>query len=159
MFGRACPGLSAAAVLVLPVVALAIGTAAYGWGGLHLPLAGSLPAGTAVARLALIAVYLLVCQLSIAGFALWLSTLTDAPLGAVGGAVGIGILSSILDNIGALGSLRTFLPTHGMYAWADALQPQPSWTGTIEGLSLAVSLGVIFSALAFRQFRDKDIVS
>jgi ABC-2 type transport system permease protein len=151
--------LSAAAVLILPAIALAVGTAAYGWSGLNLPLAGSLPAGTAATRFAVISLYLMVCQLSIAAFALWLSTLTDAPLGAVGGAVGLGILSGILDNISALGSLRTFLPTHGMLAWGDALQPHPQWTSLIEGISLALSLAILFFALAFRHFREKDIVS
>jgi ABC-2 type transport system permease protein len=152
-------GFSALAVLVLPLVALGVGTVAYGWGDLHLTLAGSLPAGTATGRLALIAVYLFVCELSIAGFALWLSTLTDAPLGAVGGAVGLAILSGILDNITALGSLRSFLPTHGMYAWVDVLQPNPDWTGMAEGVSIAVSLALVFGALAFRHFRAKDVVS
>ncbi|TDU05944.1 ABC-2 type transport system permease protein [Streptomyces sp. 846.5] len=152
-------GFSAVAVLALPLVALGVGTAAYGWGDLHLPLAGSLPAGTVAERLALIAVYLFFCQLSIAGLALWMSTLTDAPLGAVGGAVGLAILSSILDNITALGSLRDFMPTHGMYAWVDVLQPTPNWTGMAKGLSLAVALALVFGALAFRHLRAKDIVS
>jgi ABC-2 type transport system permease protein len=152
-------GFSAVAVLLLPLVALAVGSAAYGWGELHLPLVGSLPAGTATGRLALIAVYLFLCQLPIAGFALWMSTLTDAPLGAVGGAVGLAILSGILDNITALGSLRDFLPTHGMYAWVDVLQPSPNWTGMAKGMSLAVALALVFGALAFRHLRAKDIVS
>jgi ABC-2 type transport system permease protein len=152
-------GLSAVSVLLLPATALAIGMAAYGSGGLHLPLSGSLSFGTAVSRFAIIAVYLLVCQLSVASFALWLSTRTDAPLGAVGGAVGLVIVSSILDNISALGSLRTFLPTHGMYAWADILQPSPEWTGMIEGVSLSLSFAVLFYALALRHFRNQDIVS
>lgn len=112
-----------------------------------------------MARFALIAVYLLACQLAVAAFALWLSTHTDAPLGAVGGAVGLVIVSSILDNITALGSLRTFLPTHGMYAWADILQPDPEWTGMLEGVSLSLSFTVLFFALALRHFRSKDIVS
>lgn len=150
---------SAVAVLLLPLVALAVGTAAYGWGGLHLTLAGSLPAGTAAGRLALTAVYLFLCQLSIGGFALWMSTLTDSPLGAVGGAVGLAILSGILDNINSLGSLRDFLPTHGMYAWAAILQPAPDWTGMVKGLSLAIALALVFGALAFRHLRAKDIVS
>lgn len=152
-------GLSAVAVLLLPATALVIGMAAYGRGDLRLPTDGSLPLGIAVSRFALIAGYVLVCQLSVAAFAFWLSTVTDAPLGAVGGAVGLVIVSSILDNVGALGSLRTFLPMHGMYAWADILQPNPEWTGMIEGVSLSFSLAVIFTVLAVRHFRDKDIVS
>lgn len=152
-------GLSAVALILLPATALAVGMAAYGPGDLHLPPSGSLPLGTAVSRFALIAVYTLVSQLSFAGLALWLSTLTDAPLGAVGGVIGLVIISSILDSISALGSLRTFLPTHGIYAWADILQPSPEWASMIEGVSLSLSLAVIFAALALRHFRNQDIVS
>jgi ABC-2 type transport system permease protein len=152
-------GLSAVALILLPATALAIGMAAYGSGDLHLPSSGSLPLGTALVHFAIIAVYMVVCQLSVAGFALWLSTRTDAPLGAVGGAVGLVIVSSIPDNISALGSLRTFLPTHGMFASADILQPNPEWTGMIEGVSLSLSFAVLFCALALRHFRNQDLVS
>ncbi len=37
--------LSLAAMVLLPVVALAVGTAAYGWGPLQLPTGGTLPTG------------------------------------------------------------------------------------------------------------------
>ncbi|MFE2429328.1 ABC transporter permease [Streptomyces sp. NPDC059373] len=153
-------GFSATAVLALPTVALVVGTAAYGWSDLELTTAGSLPPGTAVQRLVIIALYVFVSQLAVAGFAFWLSTVTDAPLGAVGGAVGVAIISNILDAITALGSLRDVLPTHWQYAWADALQPgQLEWAGMIKGTSVSVSFAVVFFALAFRGFRKKDIVS
>ncbi|MDF2258283.1 ABC transporter permease [Streptantibioticus ferralitis] len=152
-------GFSAAAVLALPAVALAVGTAAYGWGDLQLPAGGTLPAGTAALRFAAIAGYVFVSQLAVAGLAFWLSTVTDAPLGAVGGAVGMAILSNILDAITALGSLRNILPTHWQYAWADALQPDLEWTGMVKGASVALSYAVVCAALAFRGFQRKDIVS
>lgn len=150
---------SAAAVVLLPAVALGVGSLAYGWGDLELTTAGSLPADTALWRLGVIVVYVFVGQLTVAGFAFWLSTVTDAPLGAVGGAVGATILSNILDSITALGSLRDFLPTHWQFAWADALQPEPEWAGMIKGTSLSVSFAIVFFALAFRHFRRKDVVS
>ncbi|MDI5968655.1 ABC transporter permease [Streptomyces sp. SL13] len=150
---------SALAVLALPAVALAVGTAAYGWGGLDLPTGGSLPAGSAAARFAVIVAYVFVSQLAVAGLAFWLSTVTDAPLGAVGGAVGAAILSNILDAITALGPVRQVLPTHWQFAWADLLQPGAEWSGMLKGTSVAVSFAIVFLALAFRRFRTKDIVS
>ncbi len=152
-------GFSAVAVLALPAMALAVGTAAYGWGDLELPTGGSLPAGTAATRFVVIAVYVFVSQLTVAGLAFWLSTVTDAPLGAVGGAVGVAILSNILDAITALGATRQVLPTHWQFAWADALQPGLEWTGMVKGTSVSLSFGVLFVALAYRRFRHKDIVS
>ena len=150
---------SAAAVLALPAVALLVGTVAYGWRDLQLPTAGAVPVDTAVWRFALIAGYVFVSQLAVAGLAFWLSTVTDAPLGAVGGAVGAAILSNILDAITALGSARYVLPTHWQYAWVDALQPSAEWSGMVKGVSVSVSIAVVCFALAYRGFRTKDIVS
>ncbi|MEW2417316.1 ABC transporter permease [Streptomyces sp. NPDC046866] len=152
-------GSSLAAIVLLPVVALAAGTAAYGWGPLKLPAGGVLGAGDAVGRLALVVAYVFVSQLVTAGLAFWLSTRTDAPLGAVGGAVGLTIVGNVLDAVTALGSWREFLPAHWQFAWADALQPQLEWGGMVKGAAVSVSYALVLCALAFRGFARKDIVS
>ncbi|MFJ8159661.1 ABC transporter permease [Streptomyces sp. NPDC096136] len=152
-------GFSLAAIVLLPVVALAAGTAAYGWGPLKLPAGGALPAGDTVARLALAVAFVFVSQLVTAGLAFWLSTRTDAPLGAVGGAVGLTIVGNVLDAVTALGSWREFLPAHWQFAWVDALQPQLEWGGMLKGAVVSVSYALVLFALAFRGFSRKDIVS
>jgi len=152
-------GLSLAAMVLLPVVALAVGTAAYGWGPLEIPTGGALPAGTAAQRLLAVIAYIFVSQLVTAGLAFWLSTKTDAPLGAVGGAVGLTIVGNVLDAVTALGHWRDFLPAHWQFAWADAIQPTPEWGGMIQGAAVSVTYALVLFALAFRGFRHKDVVS
>lgn len=71
--------LSLAAMLLLPLIALAVGTIAYGWGPLQLPTGGSMAAGTAAQRLLITVAYIFVSQLVTAALAFWLSTRTDAP--------------------------------------------------------------------------------
>ncbi|MET9868934.1 ABC transporter permease [Streptomyces sp. NPDC006386] len=151
--------LSLAALVLLPVVALAVGTAAYGWGPLQLPTGGTLPTGTAAQRLLIVVAYIMVSQLVTAALAFWLSTRTDAPLGAVGGAVFLTIIGSVLDEVTALGDWRDFLPAHWQYAWLDAVRPQLQWTDMIQGTSLSVTYALVLFALAFRGFARKDIVS
>ncbi|MEU5207697.1 ABC transporter permease [Streptomyces sp. NPDC020742] len=150
---------SAAAMLLLPLVALAVGVAAYGWGPLQLPTGGALPAGAAVPRLAVVVGYLFVSQLVTAALAFWLSTVTDAPLGAVGGAVGLTIVGNVLDQVTALGGWRDVLPAHWQYAWVDALQPRMEWAGMVQGAAVSVSYALVLTALAFRGFARKDVVS
>ncbi|MBL1080582.1 ABC transporter permease subunit [Streptomyces actinomycinicus] len=152
-------GLSLAAMLLLPLVALAAGTAAYGWGPLQIPTGGALDTGTAAQRLALAVAYVFVSQLVTAALAFWLSTKTDAPLGAVGGAVGLTIVGNVLDAVTALGHWRDFLPAHWQFAWADAVQPHPEWSGMIQGTALSVTYALVLFALAFRGFARKDVVS
>ncbi|GGW33724.1 MULTISPECIES: ABC transporter permease [Streptomyces] len=152
-------GLSLAAMVLLPVVALLVGTAAYGWGPLEIPTGGALDAGTAAQRLVVIVGYVFVSQLVTAGLAFWLSTKTDAPLGAVGGAVGLTIVGNVLDAVTALGDWRDFLPAHWQFAWADAIQPTPEYSGMIQGTAVSVTYAVVLFALAFRGFAHKDVVS
>ncbi|WP_030790226.1 ABC transporter permease [Streptomyces sp. NRRL S-920] len=151
--------LSAAAMVLLPLIALAIGTVAYGWGPLEIPTGGELPAGTAAQRLLIAVAYVFVSQLVTAGLAFWLSTKTDAPLGAVGGAVGLTIVGNVLDAVTALGDWRDFLPAHWQFAWADVIQPRPEWGGMIQGAAVSVTYALVLFALAFRGFARKDVVS
>lgn len=152
-------GFSLAAMVLLPVVALAAGAAAYGWGPLQLPTGGALSTADTVPRLALVVGFIFVSQLVTAGLAFWLSTKTDAPLGAVGGAVGLTIVGNVLDAVTALGSWRDFLPAHWQFAWADALQPDLEWSGMAKGAAISVTYALILFAFAFRGFSRKDIVS
>ncbi|MFC8077964.1 ABC transporter permease [Streptomyces sp. NPDC057307] len=151
--------MSLGAMVLLPVVGLVAGTAAYGWGPLELPTGGSLATAETVPRLAVVVGFIFVSQLVTAGLAFWLSTKTDAPLGAVGGAVGLTIIGNVLDQVTALGSWRDFLPAHWQFAWADALQPQLEWSGMLKGSAISVTYALVLFALAFRHFSRKDIVS
>jgi ABC-2 type transport system permease protein len=151
--------LSLAAMVLLPLVALAVGSVAYGWGPLHIPTGGTLSSGTAAERLVIVVAYVFASQLVTAGLAFWLSTKTDAPLGAVGGAVGLTIVGNVLDAVTALGHWRDFLPAHWQFAWIDAVQPEPEWSGMAQGTAVSVAYALVLFAAAFRGFTRKDIVS
>ncbi|MFJ8438590.1 ABC transporter permease [Kitasatospora griseola] len=150
---------SAAAVVLLPAVGLVVGTAAYGWGDLKLPTGATLSGAEALPRLALAVLYVFLAEVVVGALAFWISTATDAPLGAVGGAVFASIITGVLDAVTALGSLREWFPAHWQYAWADALQPQLEWGGMVQGVVLSLSYAVVLLALAFRGFATKDVVS
>ena len=150
---------SLAAIALLTTVSLLIGTFVYGTGALDLPTSAPLSYGAATGRIALAACFILLSQLTTAGLALWLSTRTDAPLGAVGGAMGLQIIGSILDQVTALGGLRDFLPAHWDYAWFDLMQPAVNWVDITKGVALSFSYGLLLFALAIRGFAHKDVTS
>jgi ABC-type transport system involved in multi-copper enzyme maturation permease subunit len=151
---------SAVAVTSFPLMSLLAGTVAFGWHPLRLPGTGAvLGSGVAVGRMGIVLAYVLITELVVAGLAFLLSVSTDSPLGAVGGAVGLVIVSDILDAVTALGGWRRVLPSHWQFAWLDAMQPQISWGGMLEGAAISLSYALILFAWAFRHFRAKDIVS
>jgi ABC-2 type transport system permease protein len=150
---------SAVALVLLTGTALAAGTLRYGWHPLRTTVAGDIPSGTALLRLAAILGYLAISLLVVASLAFLLSVSTDAPLGAVGGAVLLQILSSILDQITALGNLRLVLPTHYASAWLGLLSNPVQTDDLVKGILSAVLYATFFFALAWYRFLRKDVVS
>jgi ABC-2 type transport system permease protein len=151
--------LSVVGLVLLPAVALLVGVLWYGGGNMVSPTGEALSFGTALGRIGLTVVYLAINLLWVAGLALLLSVSTNAPLGAVGGAVLVSILSQILDSITALGGLREYLPTHYAFAWADLFSTDVDWGDLTRGVLSALIYGVIFFALAARRFATRDINS
>ena len=150
---------SAVAVAALVAVALVVGWAFYGWDPVAVPGGGVLQPWPAVGRLALATASVLASLVWVAALAFWLSTRTDAPLGAVGGAVLASILSAILDSITALGDLRVWLPTHDQFAWVGALSPVADWDEVVRGALVSLSWAVPALAAAWWGFGRKDVTS
>jgi ABC-2 type transport system permease protein len=140
-------------------MSLIVGVIWYGAGDAISPTGDSLTFGTGIARGGLMVLYIAIHFLWLAGLAMFLSVSTDAPLGAVGGAVLISIVSQILDTITALEGLRNYLPTHYAFAWSDLLSSEIDWSEMARGALSAVLYGSIFTALAIRRFLRKDITS
>jgi ABC-2 type transport system permease protein len=147
------------ALATLAGTALLIGTIRYGWSPLSSTVAAEIPAGEGLLRLLGVLGYLAVGLLVVAGLAFLLSVTTDAPLGAVGGAVLLVILSSILDQITALGGLRNLLPTHYNDAWLGLLSTPVQGDDMVRGAIAAVCYATLFWTLAWWRFLRKDVVS
>ena len=146
-------------VALLIGTALALGTLRYGWHPLQSGVSADVPTGEGVLRLLGVAGYMSVTLLVVAGIAFLLSVMTDAPLGAVGGAVLLFIVSSILDQITALGELRNFLPTHFVRSYLGLLTTPMQFDGIVKGTILALAYAALFWGIAFWRFIRKDVTS
>ncbi|MDN5747780.1 MAG: ABC transporter permease, partial [Pseudonocardia sp.] len=151
--------LSTAAIIALPVVALLVGALAYGAGDLVSPTGESLPFLVGAGRVLLGALYVAVYLSWVAALAMLLSVSTDAPLGAVGGAVSAMIVSQILNQITALEGLRDYLPTHYGTAWADLLATDIDWGDMTRGVFSSLTYALVLGSAAVWRFHRKDITS
>ena len=151
--------LAIGALLALVVVSFVVGLIAFGSAGLTSPVGGSFDLTTSVERTAIVTAYIALTMMIPAGVAFLLSVLTDVPLGAVGGAVLLVIISGILEAIEPLGDLRRFLPGHYGRAWSDALGAEVVWSDMALGASYAVVTFAVLLAVAMLVFERKDIVS
>ena len=151
--------LSLAANVLLPVWAFVVGGLFFGWAPAQSPIGGAFTDAASIGRLLVIIVYVSVQLLTVATLAFLLSTLVDNPLGAVGGAVMLAVVSSILDQITALKGVRNFLPTHYDYAWIDTLSAPIRYDDMLRGAGVALVYAAVFLSAAWLRFDRKDITS
>jgi ABC-2 type transport system permease protein len=116
---------------------------------------------TAVARVALATAYVLATLTSTFAFALFLSTLSVRPFGAVAGGVGLGLFSRALDNIPGLHALSPWLPMTGEASnlWTGFFT-QPMQTGDIAHvMAVQASYTALFLTAAVVWFTRSDVLS
>lgn len=146
-------------IVLLLVTSYLIGLVAFGSGPLQSPAGGTFEGVDALWRVAVMAGFIFVSLLFTAGIAFLMTVSTDVPLGAVGTALILVIVSNILDAIEALGDLRQWLPTAYANAWIGALQPDIGWGDMARGAAYSIIAFAVLVAIAFLRFDRKDIVS
>ncbi|MCZ2858259.1 ABC transporter permease [Blastococcus sp. VKM Ac-2987] len=151
--------LSVAALLTLAAVAVVAGGIAFGFGDIQTPVGVSIGQGEGMLRLAGMLGYLAVHLLVVGALAFWFSTITDAPLAAVGGAVFTMFVFAILDQVEQLGSIRDWFPTAEEFAWTDLLQTPVDSGDMFRGVIQSLVYIAIFTALGFRHFSRRDVTS
>jgi ABC-2 type transport system permease protein len=151
--------LSLIAVAILPITSWLVGYLTFGGASFQSPLGVTLDNKVMIGRIALMSLYVALTMSFVAALAFWISVRTNAPLGAVGVAVGIVILLNILDAVSALGSLRIALPVHYSYSWFDLLGSQIVWANLIHGASYCLIWFSALTALSFIKFGRMDITS
>ncbi|HEY6738011.1 MAG TPA: ABC transporter permease subunit [Actinopolymorphaceae bacterium] len=150
---------SAVALVILTVSSLLVGAVAFGWHPLRSPYGDDIPADAAVGRITIMVAYIAVTLLVVAAFGFLLSVRTDAPLAAVGGAVLVFVVSEILDQVEALGDLRSLLPTHYSNAWQGLFSDPIQWESMAKGGVVALGYATVFFAVAWRRFLRADVLS
>jgi ABC-2 type transport system permease protein len=151
--------LAVGSLLTLVVVALVAGGIFFGFDDIRTPVGVTIAQGDGLLRLAGMLGYLVVHLLVVGALAFWLSTITDAPLAAVGGAVFTTIVFAVLDQVDQLGSIRDYFPTAFDFAWTDLLQTPADSGDLFRGVIQSSIYIAVFTLLGFRHFARRDVTS
>jgi ABC-2 type transport system permease protein len=151
--------LSVGAFLTLVGVSFVAGGLSYGFGSIQTPFGVSMSQGQGVLRLAGMVAYLALHLLVVGALAFWLSTITDAPLAAVGGAVFTMIVFAILEQVTQLGEIRNYFPSAFGDAWIDLLQTPVDSANLFRGVVQALVWIAVLTGLGFRHFSRRDVTS
>jgi ABC-2 type transport system permease protein len=148
-----------AAVGLVAAVGLLIGLALFGGGPVTLLSGTQVGFGEGLLRLLAICGYIAVGLCALGAIGLFVSTLTEQPIGAAITVLAVTMGSFILDSIEQLAWLHPYLPTHWWLDFGDLLR-DPIYTGAIsQGLLSAAAYSVIFWAAAWARFASRDITS
>ncbi|HEY8472114.1 MAG TPA: ABC transporter permease [Natronosporangium sp.] len=148
-----------AAVGLIAVVGLVLGVALFGIGPVTLLGGEQIGVGEGLLRLVAICGYTAAGLAAIGAIGLFISTLTEQPIGAAITVLVVTMASFILDSIDQLSWLHAYLPTHWWLAFGDLLR-QPIYLENVErGLLSAGAYIVIFWTAAWARFSNRDVTS
>jgi ABC-2 type transport system permease protein len=148
-----------AAPLVVALVGAGIGALLFPVGPVTLLSGDSIGTGEALARLLLIAAYLAVSLLGLSAIGLFMSTLTDVPVGAMAATVVLSVVSQVLDALPQLEWLHPWLFSHYWLDFGDLLRQPVSWDSFGTNALLQGGYVALFGALAYGRFITKDVLS
>jgi ABC-2 type transport system permease protein len=148
-----------AAVLAVAVAGVLIGLALFPVGPVTLLSGDTVSTGEGLVRLALIVAYVVVSLLGLAAIGLFISTLTDVPVGAMAATIVLSVTSQVLDALPQLDWLHPWLFSDYWLGFADLLRQPISWTSFGDNAILQLGYVVVFGALAYSRFVTKDILS
>jgi ABC-2 type transport system permease protein len=148
-----------AATLAVSVAGLVAGSILFPVGRVTTLSGDTLSLWTGIVRIGGAAGLVALTLLGLSAIALFASTLTNVPVGAMGATLGILILSGVLDAIPQLSGLHPWLFTHGWLSFADLLRTHITWTAIEKNLALQAGYVAIFASAAWARFTTRDILA
>jgi ABC-2 type transport system permease protein len=148
-----------AATIVVAVSGAIIGAILFPVGRVTLLSGSTVSPANALGRAALIAGYVTLSLLGMTAIGLFVSTLTEVPVGAMAAVVVLAIASQILDSIPQVSWIHPWLFSHEWLGFADFMRDPISWTSTQRDALLQLGYIAVFGALAYSRFTTKDVLS
>jgi ABC-2 type transport system permease protein len=147
------------ATLLVAGVGVLLGLALFGGGPMTLLSGSQISFEAGVLRLLLVCAYITMMLAALGAVGLFVSTLTEQPIGGTIAILIVCISSEITDALPQLHVIHPYLLTHHWLAFGDLLR-DPIETSQIQaGLFSAAVYMVVFWAAAWARFSAKDVSS
>jgi ABC-2 type transport system permease protein len=148
-----------AATLLVAGVGAGSGLVLFGGGDVLLLSGTEASFGAGLLRLLGVCAYIAIGLSALGAVGLFVSTLTEQPIGATIATMIFVVLSFILDQIPRLDWLHPYLLTHNWLAFGELLRDPVVFDGVRPGLVSAGAYIVIFLSAAWARFAGKDVSS
>jgi ABC-2 type transport system permease protein len=144
-------------VVVVTVAGIIAGGALFGLHPVTTLSGTTLPLAAALGRLGIVVLYVTAFLAALGALGLFVSTLTEQPLGATVAVALTSTLMWILDSIPQLDWLHPYLLVDKQLALSDTLRDPIWWPDMRLGLLTDLAYIVIFLFAAWVRFADKDV--
>ncbi|GAA2756856.1 ABC transporter permease [Actinopolymorpha rutila] len=148
-----------ACTVLVAVVGAVAGLILFGGGPMLLLSGVQVGFAEGLGRLLLVCGYIAVCLSTLGAIGLFVSTLTEQPIGATIATVILSLISHILDVIPQLDWLHPYLLTHYWTGFGDLLRSPIAIESVTPGLWLSLAYIAVFLAAAWARFAGRDVTS
>jgi ABC-2 type transport system permease protein len=148
-----------AAALTVFLVGTVVGLILFAHGPVTLLSGDVIPFGSALWRALLVTGYVAAMLVGVGAIGLFISTLTEVPLGAMAATSVLVIAAEIADAVPQISAIHPYLFTHYWLAFGDLLRQPIDGHQIWLGLWAQLAYIAIFGSLAWARFSGKDITS
>ncbi len=148
-----------AATALVAVVGAAIGLALFPGGTMTMLSGEQVSLASGLVRTALAVGYLALGFAALGAVGLFISTLTEQPIGAMIAIVILNVGMFIMDAIPQLSWLAPYLLTHWWMSFADFFRTPILWDGALRGALTALAYLAVAYSCAWARFGGKDVTS
>jgi ABC-2 type transport system permease protein len=145
--------------LAVAVVGVIVGLVLFPHGDATLLSGTTISYGETLGRGVLVALYVTVMLAGLAAIGMFVSTLTEVPIGAMAATALVAIISQIADNIPQISGIHPYLLTHPWMSFGDLLRSPIGWHGLQTGILTELAYIAVFMPLAWARLQTKDISS
>jgi ABC-2 type transport system permease protein len=148
-----------AAPLTVILVGAGIGAALFDVGPVPLLSGDTVSVPESMVRALLVAAFVAVSMLGLSAVGLFVSTLTEIPVGAMAATATLAVASQILDTIPQVAWLHPWLMSHHWLDIGDLLRTPIAWDSFVSNAELQAGYIIVFGALAWARLTTKDVLS
>jgi len=148
-----------AAALTVVIAGTVIGALLFPVGPVTLLSGTTIGVGEALARFLAIAGYVTISLLGLSAIGLFISTITDVPVGAMAATISLAVAAQIVGVLPQLEWLHPWLFSQHWLGFVDLLRDPVSWASFGDNALLQAGYIVVFGAFAYARFLTKDILS
>lgn len=147
------------AALTVVLMGAAVGAVLFPLGSVTLLSGNEVPASTALLRAIAVGGYAALSLFGLAAVGLFISTLTDVPIGAMAATIVVAVVVQVLGALPQLDWLHPWLFSYYWFNIVDLLREPIAWTSLQENALLQAGYVAVFGAAAYGRFVTRDVLA